>query len=245
MRGQNELDKRFGIRIGRWCQRAATGVKNWSSELDTSVAKPETINRYFGKGCACGEGDRRARYSCDCLDSPQPPCAGVDFVPSASRAPAALVRPDVRPGVLCWRGRYGCSPSRSARRRWQIFFTSPKAVRSSCAGGQRSRRASSRGAAAGSLRRTASTKGKPKRVRYCAVSSVNRSRSAAPRFCRPAALCSRCDSAVSRPHGSWRPASSGWQRRTPSWPAEKHRHTAVGGCYRAPKGFGEKQGPGT
>ena len=59
MRGQNELDKRFGIRIGRWCQRAATGVKNWSSELDTSVAKPETINRYFGKGCACGEGDRR------------------------------------------------------------------------------------------------------------------------------------------------------------------------------------------
>lgn len=37
------------------------GVRSWSSKLDISVAKPKTINRYFDKGCACGERDRRVR----------------------------------------------------------------------------------------------------------------------------------------------------------------------------------------
>lgn len=199
-------------------------MKNWSSELDTSVAKPETINRYFGKGCACGEGYRRARYSCDCLDSPGLRERGWTPFLSASRAPRPWRVPTCVPGSSAGRGRYGCS--RAGRRGAEVanlLHLAQGGASSAPAGTAAS--ASSRGRG----RRVAealTVKEAEARGKYCAVSSVNRSRSAAPRFCRPAALCSRCDSAESRHCGLAAAGSGGSAGRPPG--SEKHRHKAVG-----------------
>lgn len=157
-------------------------------------------------------------------------CAGGGVAGGPGSAVVRRLRACARPvrAGTATRARYGAArsaaPRRSASRRRQMVFTSRRAARSSSARGRCSRRASSAGTAARPLRRAASTNGNPKRARYRALSSASRRRSSASRRVSPAAVCSRRDSAVSVPSCSSRPARSGWQRRTPSWPAGKHRH---------------------
>lgn len=158
---------------------------------------------------------QRVHYSCDCFNSPLPLCGCMDCL---SRPQPAWGAGCPLPDASCWRSdpqpRCGSTmaewaPSKSVRRRWLIFFTSPRAVLSSDSGWQCSLRSSSRSTVARLLRRATSTNGKPKRSRYCALSLCSRSRSSVSRLVSPAWLCSRCDSAVSVPCCRSRPARSG------------------------------------
>lgn len=85
-------------------------------------------------------GAQRMHYSCDCFNSPLPLCGCMNCLsrPKPVRGTGCPLSE-----ASCWRSdpQSHCSstlaewaPSKSVRRRWLIFFTSPRAVRSSDSG---------------------------------------------------------------------------------------------------------------